>query len=295
MTLMKDLVADTRRMTFGSLQEQINLVAQPYVANDTTLILDMDTTGITSGMVLSSGLNVWYVKGGDVGSKTVFVIPGIDNSPSASAGVGDMVFIKPRVTDWYLFNILNDEIQRMSSPEAGLYRIGQWSVDVDPTYQTYVIPSGVFPVMSGIIRARYRMPGTEDVWIDIPNKGYKIQMDTSDGIIRLTRNIPSGTEIEFIYKASFAQATSLTDNVVTTCGLTASMTDIPMLGAYAKLLTTTESRRNQVQTQGDARRAGEVASGSNLTSAQLAERNYQNRLNEEYVRLVSRNPILRSM
>jgi hypothetical protein len=295
MVTMKDLVADTRRMTFGSLQDQINLVAQPYTANDTSLILDMDTAGITPGMVLASGLNVWYVKGGDAGTNTVFVIPGIDNSPSTAAEVGDMVFIKPRVTDWYLFNILNDEIQRMSSPEAGLYKIGQWQADVDPTYQTYVIPSEVFPVMSGIIRARYRMPGTEDVWIDIPNKAYKIQMDTSEGIIRLTRNVPSGTEIEFIYKASFTQASNLTDNVVTVCGLTASMTDIPMLGAYAKLLTTTESRRNQVQTQGDARRAGEVAAGSNLTSAQLAERNYQNRVNEEYVRLVSRNPILRSL
>jgi hypothetical protein len=111
----------------------------------------------------------------------------------------------------------------------------------------------------------------------------------------LTRNIPSGTEIEFIYKASFTQASNLSDDVVTVCGLTASMTDIPALGAYAKLLTTTESRRNQVQTQGDARRAGEVAVGANITSAQLAERNYQNRLNEEYVRLVSRNPILRSL
>jgi hypothetical protein len=246
-------------------------------------------------MVLSAGLNVWYVKGTVASTNTVFVIPGIDNSPSASVHIGDFVFIKPRVTDWQLFNILNDEIQRMSSPEAGLYRIGQWSVDVDPTYQTYVIPAEVFPVMSGIIRARYRMPGTEDVWIDIPNKSYKIQMDTGDGIIRLTRNIPSGTEIEFIYKASFTQASNLSDDVVSVCGLTATMTDIPALGAYAKLLTTTESRRNQVQTQGDARRASEVAVGANITSAQLAERNYQNRLNEEYVRLVGRNPILRSL
>jgi hypothetical protein len=139
------------------------------------------------------------------------------------------------------------------------------------------------------------MPGTEDVWIDIPTKSLKVQIDTTNGIIRLTRNIPSGTEIEFIYRSSFAKATNLSDDVVSVCGLTASMTDIPALGAYSKLLRTTESRRNQVQTQGDARRSGEVGSSANITGAQIVERDWQNRVNEEYIRLVGRNPIVRSL
>ena len=65
MTTMRDMIADTRRMAYGSLHDQINLLAQPYTAGDTSLVLDMDVSGITPGMALSGDLNVWYVKGID--------------------------------------------------------------------------------------------------------------------------------------------------------------------------------------------------------------------------------------
>jgi hypothetical protein len=291
---MKDLAADVKRLTYGSLGDQVNLVSQPYTAGATSLVLDMDVSNITPGMMLSSGLNVWYVKGADVPNKTVFVIPGYDNAPTASADVNDFVYIKPRVTEWYLFNVLNDEIARLSSPEAGLYKIDSFTDEVDPTYQTYDIPSGAAN-MIGLLRIRYRMPGTTDVWIDIPNKSYRLQINDGVGRIRLLRNIPSGTEIEFLYKAPFTRATSLSDDVETVCGLTSTMTDIPPLGACARLLRTTEGRRNQVQQQGDARRAGEVVSGSNTETGRIIGRDYTMRVQEEYARLMSRVSYVRSL
>ena len=71
--------------------------------------------------------------------------------------------------------------------------------------------------------------------------------------------------------------------------------DIPALGALGTLMRTTESRRNQVQQQGDARTAAEVSSGRNLTSGQISDRDYKARVQEEYIRLVQRVPIMRSI
>jgi hypothetical protein len=296
MTTMQDLISDTRRMAYGSLGDQINLVATEYTANDTSLILDMDVSNITQGMMLSSGLNVWYTKGTDIASKTVFVIPGYDNAPKTNLSVGEFVYIKPRVTDWFLFETINQEIAHLSSPDSGLYKIGMWEVPVDPTWQTYAIPSGAFN-MIGLLRIRFRMPGSTDVWIDVPEKAYRVQINPTfgDSYIRLLRNIPSGTNLQFLYKAPFTRASALTDDVEAVCGLTDTMMDIPPLGALGSLLRTTESRRMQVQQQGDARRATEVSGGYNLQTAQAVDREYRSRVLEEMARLVQRVPLVRSL
>lgn len=295
MTTMRDMIADTRRMAYGSLNDQINLVAQPYTAGDTTLVLDMDVTGITAGMTLSSDLNVWYVKGTEPATNSVFVIPGFDNSPQKNVAVNEFVYIKPRVTDWYMFETMNQEILRLSTPEHGLYQIASWTAQVDPTWQTYEIPTEAYENMVGMLRVRYRVPGSSDVWMDVPEKSYRIQFNAGTSYVRLLRNIPSGTDIEFLYKATFQQAENLSDNVNTVCGLSATMVDIPTLGCLATLLRTTESRRNQVQQQGDARRAGEVTGGSNMAIAQLVEKDHQMRIWEEAARLIQRVPIQRSL
>ena len=295
MTTMRDMIADTRRMAYGSLHDQINLVAQPYTAGDTTLVLDMDITGITPGMSLSSDLNVWYVKGTEPATNSVFVIPGFDNSPLKDVAVNQFVYIKPRVTDWYMFETMNQEILRLSTPEHGLYQIASWTVPVDPTWQTYEIPQEAYDNMIGMLRIRYRVPGSPDVWMDIPEKSYRIQFNAGTSFVRLLRNIPSGTEIEFLYKATFQQAENLADNVNTVCGLSSTMVDIPTLGCLATLLRTTESRRGQVQQQGDARRSGEVTAGSNMAIASMVEKDHQMRIWEEAARLIQRVPIQRSL
>jgi len=297
MTTMLDMIADTRRMAYGSMADQINILKTDYAASATSMQLDMDITGITQGTVLSGDLNVWYVRGTDPNSNTVYVIPGYDNSPKRAMTAGEFIYIKPRVTDYYMFETMNQEILRLSTPEHGLYQIASWTAQVDPTWQTYDVPEYAFTNMVGMLRVRYRLPGTSDVWIDIPEKSYRVQLNATTGTsyIRLLRTIPSGTDIQFLYKATFQQAENLSDNVNEVCGLSATMVDIPTLGCLATLLRTTESRRAQVQIQGDSRRAGEVVAGSNMQIAAMVEKDHQMRIWEEAARLIQRVPIVRSM
>lgn len=294
MTTIADLVADARRMTYGAMTEQINLISTNAAAGADTLDMELDISGMTPGMILTSGLNVWYVKGSNPGSKQVYVIPGYDNSPQDAVTAGDTVLIKPRVTDWYLFNTINDEIRKLSSPMNGLYRVGTWVTDVSPTYQTYEVPSEALD-MTNILRVRYRWPGTPDVWSDLRTSSYRWVVSETGNKIQVLVNVPSGTEIEFTYKAPFVEATSLTDDPIADCGLAQTMLDIPPLGAAATLLKTTDSRRNQISAQGDSRRAGEVPSGVNLSSASMLDRDYKMRVQDEYARLVQRFPIFKGV
>lgn len=294
MTTIKDLVADARRMAYGSMSEQINLISASAAAGATTLTVSMDTTGITPGMVVSSGLNVWYVTGTSSADKQIYVIPGYDNSPTTAVAAGDILTIKPRVTDWYLFGLVNDEIRRLSSSTNGLYKIGSWTADVEPSYQTYEVPLSAVG-MTNLLRVRWRLPGTPDVWASLAPYQYRWQVTDDVSRIQLLVNIPSGTELEFAYRAPFTQATSLLDDPVADCGLSESMLDIPPLGVVTTLLRTTDARRLQISAQGDARRADEVPASSNLSTAAAFERDYKQRVQDEYVRLINRNSIYRGI
>jgi hypothetical protein len=294
MTTMQDLVNDTRRLMYGSMTEKINRISVAASAGLEEITLEFDVTGINEGMIVSSGLNVWYVRGTSVIDKKLYVIPGMEGAPEAAVSAGDLVRIKPRVTDWYLFSGLNDEIKSLSAPVNGLYTLKSWTADVDPTYQSYDVPTSASNLLA-LLRVRYRLPGTPDVWVDLPNQAWRWQTGTGVNRVQLMRNIPVGTEVEFVYKAPFSPATSLSTNVITECGLADSMVDIPPIGVAATLLRTTENRRAQIQTQGDARRADEVPISSNTAAANQMMRYYEARINEEYSRLTARSSIFRGI
>jgi hypothetical protein len=288
MTTMKDLVADTRRIAYGSMADQLNFLAVEATAGATTLEFTMDVTPITPGMVLSSGLNVYYVISVNANTKVVTVHTGYDNSRSEVLPVGSAVMIRPRVTDWLLFNGVNDVIRAMSSSTHGLYKEGTWTADVDPAWQTYDIPVAD-QGMTAFIKAQIRQPGSTDVWFDLPVNS--VQWQPENNLIRMTRDYQSGTEIKFFYRGGFTLAADLTDDVVADCGLAETMIDIPPLGAAVLLLRTTEARRSQIHSQSDPRRAEEVVSGSNSSAARELDRDFRARVNDEYVRLLNRNPL----
>ena len=246
----------------------------------------MDTTQIQPGSILSAGLNVWYVRSVSSGSRSVLVIPGYDNAPQQAGSAGEFVYVRPRMTNWRAFSQLNHQFSILSNPSVGMYPLSYWETDIDTTYQTYPFPTGVN--VEGIVRVLYRLPGTPDVWYEMDNSTYRVYDDK----VQLMYNVPTGgARLKFFYRTLYTKATNLTDDVKTVVGLAETAHDIPPLGVAIGLLRTTESRRNQIQTQTDARRADEVAATANNTDAGRLERVYQRRINGEAGRLVSKNPV----
>ena len=68
---MSQMVGEVRRLTYGTLTKQLNLIKSDYGALQTEIFLDMDTNQIQPGMILSSNLNVWYVRTVNNGARSV--------------------------------------------------------------------------------------------------------------------------------------------------------------------------------------------------------------------------------
>ena len=184
MATIADIVSDVRRRVYGSMTENVNLIQTSASAGQTSIQLELGVDGIQRGMLLSSGMNVWFVKGVYSTDNTVFVIPGYDGSPQEAVNPGDMVYVRPRMTDWFAFNAINDQLRRLSSPDSGLYRIGTWVTNVDPTYQTYPVPSEAAN-MTNVLRVRWRWPGTTDVWTDLAPRYYRWIFSTEQNVVRV--------------------------------------------------------------------------------------------------------------
>lgn len=292
MTLMLDLVAATRRMTYGSMADQLNFLSAEYLLGDAELSMSMDVTNITPGMVMSSGLNVWYVTGIDAANKKVYVYASYDNSHNDALPIGSPVMLRPRVTDWLLFNYINDVVTSLSSPTYGLYREASWASTADAIWGTYDIPV-IAQNMTSLLRVQVQYPTTTDVWLDIPPNMYEWQPENS--LVRLRTMVPASSTVRFDYRAPFVPATLLTSNVVDDMGLSESMLDIPPLGASVRLLRTTESRRAQTHNQSDPRRAEEVQRGQNSSAATDMAREFRDRVQAEHTRLLNRNPYTRPL
>jgi hypothetical protein len=243
-------------------------------------------------MVLSSGLNVYYVIGTEPAIRRVVVYASYDNSRNDALPIGSPVMIRPRVTDWLLFQNVNDIIRALSSATYGLYREAFWTAKTDTTWNTYTIPPEAAD-MTGLIRVSVKIPSSGDVWVEIPRNS--VQYQPEHGVVRLTSYWLTSGDIRFDYKAPFKAAALLTSDVTVDCGLAETMTDIPPLGAAARLLRTTESRRNQIHNQGDSRRAGEVTVTGNTRAADEMTRDFKSRVNDEYARQLTRNPWKQSL
>jgi hypothetical protein len=285
--MMQDAVNDTRRMAYGGMSEQVNILADPYQVNSDVLVMSMDVPGITAGMTLSCGMNVWLVKEVATSSKTVYVVPRWDGSEARPLAAGSVIYVRPRVTDWHLFNELNRQITALSSRANGLYRTGvDWAQTEFGEWGHFVLNA---TDVQSILVVRAKEPWGGNGYHTLQDRDWR--WNAERGEIRvLNERVSWVNEIEVVYRAPFVKAVSLTDDLEHWCGLPEQMQDIPPLGAAANLLLTTEGRRNQVQVQGDSRRAGEVQQGGNATAAREIRRQYQARIDEEHIRLVNATP-----
>lgn len=287
MKTMGQAVNDTRRLVYGSMNEQINLLRDDYPVDGDKLVMELDVQGITPGMIVSYGLNVWYVKAVTTASKTIHVIPRYDGSFAERLPAGTVLMIRPRVTDWVLFHEVNRAIVSLSSRSNGLYRVGQEVVSSGfNQWGRYVMAA---TDVESILSIRAVPPWGDQMSRPVPDRMWR--WDKHTGAIRILDPQFSWTpQIDVTYRAPFLEAPSLETDLATQCGLAPSMEDIPALGAAAALLLTTEGRRGQVSVQGDPRRAEEVVAGSNSSAAREMRRRFDERVNEESIRLVNANP-----
>lgn len=277
-----------RQMLSGTVEEK-NKLALGINATATSLTTSYDLKGLRDGVVFEIGSEQFYVWTSNAATKTLVVERGFNGTTATVHATDAVITTKPRFPKQQMLDALNAEIDDLSSPANGLFRV----VTADLTY-------------NGSDR-QINLTGATNV-IDLMEVRLRYLADDYPIIrgVRLQRNLPtsdfsSGIAIVFdepvmagslrvTYKAPFTRLSSLSDDVTTVGNVPLTCEDVLELGVILRMMNGREIKRNFIESQGDTRRSDEVPSGAMRDSLTNLQRLRRERIVAEAARLMRQYP-----
>lgn len=284
------LLDRVQRQLLSGIVEERNKLASGVDADDTSLTLTYDLSGFREGTVFEVGSELMYVWEAVSGTKTLVVERGYAGTTPASHSSGAIAVLNPRFPKAQMLDALNQDIDDLSSPSNGLFRVVATNVtyngsdrQIDLTGATNIID---------LIDVRVRYLSDDYPFI----RGVRLQRDlpTSDFAsgfaIVFDQDCVAGS-LRVRYKAPFTRASSISSNLQSACFVPESMEDILEMGVMIRLLASREVKRNFTEAQGDTRRATEVPSGGMRDSMTNILRLRRDRILAEKAKLARQIPL----
>ena len=262
MATLSELIQETRRNLYSGAMEQMNRLNGAIDASQTNIPLKYDLGGIQRGSVIAIDLEeiqVWETSG-----TTITVAQrGVNGSVPAIHSDLQTVYVQPKFSDYSIFKAINEDLNDLSSPMNGLFRVITATLTYNAAVEGYDI-TGSTNIL-GILEIDYDTVGPNRSMPLITSWALRRHAPTGvfpsgNAIILYEGGFP-GQSLRVRYKAPFGQFTALADTH-TTVGLPDTAVDLPPLGAAMRLVGPRDVKRTFTEHQGETRRPDEVPPGS---------------------------------
>lgn len=287
MTTLAEVIEDTRNDFLVTARDEIDILDGAINALVETITVTDGASGLQHGTVLSIDLELLRVR--TVTGTSATVLRGWGGSTAATHVDGSIVYVNPKVPDYRVFRAVNAELDSLSSPANGLFRIAA----LDLTYQSGVMGydlAGATNVID-ILDVNYDQPGIDRAWAQINRDDWRLErsMATSAfasgyGLVFNAGGSPS-SPIRVRYKTGYTRLAALADDVEAVSGLHSEAHDILGLGAAIRLGLGRENQRNLIDAQSQPRRSEEVPAGAVSAGVAGLRRLRDQRIAEEAARL----------
>lgn len=265
MALVSELIDECKRYLYSGNEDEKNRLASSVLVGDTTMTMAYDLKGISPGAVLAIDLEeirVWEVSG-----KTLGVVErGINGSTPAAHNSLATVTVRPKFSNFRIFQAMNHDLRDLSSPQNGLFRVATDTITYNPAVQGYDLTTLTTNQMMSILELAYDEPGpykslpTIDTYSIRRNLTTDADFPSGTALILYEAGFP-GKLIRVSYTAPFVPWT-LPTQTHTDAGLPDTAIDIPPLGAAIRLVAPRDVKRSFGESQGEPRRADEVQVGA---------------------------------
>lgn len=287
--LVSKLIEETRRLIFSGTREERNKLAISISSSATGLTLTYPLGQITRGAKLSMDLEDIYVW--DASALTITAMDrGQWGSTAINHSAGAVIHVNPKFSNWEIFNAINDELNSLSSPANGLYRVATTELVYNPVISGYEYTS---TDLLSVFEVRYGTHGPSREYLR--SNDWEFSSDLSDefvgGSAIFVRDAVVGQPVLIKGKFSFTPIPASTVADAADSGLPETAMDILSLGAAWRLTAPMEVSRNFTSAQGDTRRANEVPPGGQLGASRELGRLREIRIREEAARLASQYPV----
>ena len=289
MSTVAQVITRTQRQLLSGVVEERNKIAANITASATSCVLSYDLGSVRTGSVLEIDSEQMYVWEVVESTKTCTVERAFNGTTAAAHTAGAIVIVNPRFPRNQILEALNDELNDLSSPMHGLFQIKSFDLDYNGSDVFINLPSVASIIDLVSVHVRF----LQDEYLQV--RKVKLMRDLP------TDDFSSGYAIKFeqparqgrlrvVYKAPFTPLTAETQNLLNFAGLPASCEDIVNMGVQIRMMAPREIKRNFTESQGDTRRADEVASGAVAGSVANLIRMRRDRITAEAARLARQYP-----
>jgi len=279
----------SRQLLSGTVEER-NKLAATVDSDDTTFVMSYDLAGLRAGTVFEIDAELIYIWEATSGSKTITVERGYMGTTPAAHTVGTVAVLNPRFPKAQMLDALNQDIDDMSSPLNGLFRIISANVDYNGADRQINLTGATSIIDLVDVRLRY----LDSDYPVIRKTRLQRDLPTSDFAsgfaIVFDESVMAGT-LRVRYKAPFARVSALSDSLQAVAFLPVTMEDILELGVMSRMLSTREVKRNFIESQGDTRRSDEVPPGAMRDSFSNILRLRRDRIIAEAAKLARQYPL----
>jgi hypothetical protein len=279
----------SRQLLSGTVEER-NKLASSVDSDDTSFVMSYDLAGLRAGTIFEVDSELIYVWEATSGSKTVTVERGYGGTTAASHSAGAIVVLNPRFPKSQMLEALNQDLDDLSSPLNGLFRVVSVNVDYNGADRQINLTSATSIIDLLDVRLRYLAtdyPVIRKVRLqrDLPTSDF-----ASGFALVFDESVMAGT-LRVRYKAPFARVSAVGDSLQSVANLPVTMEDILEMGVMSRMLSTREVKRNFIESQGDTRRSDEVPPGAMRDSFSNILRLRRDRIIAEAAKLARQYPL----
>jgi len=289
MTTVATVIDRTLRQLLSGTVEARNKLASTINSSTTSVIMTYSLEGLRAGQVFEIDSEMFYIWEADATTKTLTVQRGYNGTTAASHTSGAMATVSPRFPRAQVLESINDEIADLSSPMNGLFQVKTLNITYNGTDRMINLTSATDVIDILNVSVRYLSddyPIARKVKLvrDLPTDDF-----ASGFALKFDQAVYPG-RLRIVYKAPYSSVTTEATNLNTDCGIQESIEDIVVVGTQLRLMAPREIKRNFVESQGDTRRAEEVASGAITNSATALRQLRRDRIIAEAARLMRSYP-----
>lgn len=296
MTTFIDVIERTRNYLMTGQQDRTNILDLTIDSSTDTVQFRYELKSVVENAVISIDLEemkVLSVSSTAAGS-TATVVRGFSGSTAAAHTIGAIIRVSAQFTNFRIGQEINEELESLSSPLSGLFRIESTDFTFTPSQMGYSLN---VPGLIDVWRVRYDVPGPSQEWPVFRRDSWYLDQDPDPtefpDNVQLVLRKPAfpGHTVRVSYKSTFGgPLTTPAQDILTVTGLHTEAHNLLPLGAAISLTMGRDVKRSFMESQPEPRRSDEVGTSAGQLAMRPIIAKYQSDLDNEVNRLMQRYP-----
>jgi len=292
MPTLSDMIDEVRASLSGYTlrQDRITYLTTAITSTDTAMIIG-SSSNLAKGIIEIDDELIW-IDNFDQGSSTLNAAPGFgrgyQNTNASPHAQYAQITLTPTFPRTIIKKAINDTI---NSLYPKLWAVASTTFTFNASQTTYALPDD----LESILYMSWQTTGSSQEWLPI-NRWRADQMANvatfnTQQTVNLYDNIQPGRTVQVWYTTTANTLDNGTDDYADVTGLPSSSSEVVILGASYKLLSYIDSGRINLSSAEADLNDTKIPSTAGVSASRYIFALYQQRLNEEALKLQDKYPI----